>query len=368
MPAEPATNLLKFSCPRCKSKLRVKPAMAGRYIQCPKCQNKIPVPSSQAEADEDSKAIGLKELTYEVPKNCMNCKAKLRKGTVICVKCGYDYRLGKIRETEDRTKRIGDDVTYEQIFKAPMRPEVGQMAAELVQGFLAISGAGITILLGAWLVFAFLLTTLDVGVVFMMVLGLRILVAIGVTFLQGALWFDTMVDACTRAAFNRKPEGRGLILHGLFNYLVRLIGLAPLVLVGYLFFRQNGLDFEQWHFGGPILMAFALAFTWNMVYTTMAIAAYAVDATFNPLVVAYWFGRSFVDLMIMVVYFIFFIALVWGLPMAFLGYMAYTVLEDPTFLWVISFFIGILAEVLYAFTCVSLYTMLGLILRKNSEW
>ena len=192
---------------------------------------------SQAEADEEGKALELKELTYEVPKNCMNCKAKLRKGSVICVQCGFDYRTGKLRETDDRTKRVGDDVTYEQIFKAPMRPEVGAMASQLMQAVIGISSAAGTMRLGVWVLFSFLLTSLDAGVVFVVSLVADVLIAVAATFLQGALWFDVMVDAVTRGAFNRKADGRGLILHGLFNYLVWLIGLAPVALVGYMYFQ-----------------------------------------------------------------------------------------------------------------------------------
>ncbi|MFO0947059.1 MAG: zinc ribbon domain-containing protein [Planctomycetota bacterium] len=92
----------------CKAKLRVKMAFAGRYIECPKCKKRIAVPSSQEEADEDARDYGVQQNAYEVPPNCTKCKAKMKKGAVFCVKCGFDYREGKQRLVEDFTVKEGE--------------------------------------------------------------------------------------------------------------------------------------------------------------------------------------------------------------------------------------------------------------------
>ena len=42
--------------------------------------------------------------------------------------------------------------------------------------------------------------------------------------------------------------------------------------------------------------------------------------------------------------------------------------SDPLYVWILGVFGFIVWEVLYVYTCVAMYTMLGLILRKNSEW
>lgn len=106
--AKDLKDALRFSCPRCSAKLRVGKDMAGRYMPCPKCKGRIPVPIDQDEADAEMKDLRVQEMAYDVPKNCMKCKAKLPKGSVICVECGFDYRAGKQIVPEDHTVRQGE--------------------------------------------------------------------------------------------------------------------------------------------------------------------------------------------------------------------------------------------------------------------
>lgn len=101
-------ELLRFHCMSCKAKLRVKMSFAGRYIECPKCKKRIAVPSSQQEADDEARDYGVKENAYEVPKNCTKCKARMKKGAVFCINCGFDYREGKQRQIEDLTVKEGE--------------------------------------------------------------------------------------------------------------------------------------------------------------------------------------------------------------------------------------------------------------------
>lgn len=135
MPA-PKSNpeLLRFQCVNCKAKLRVKMAFAGRYIVCPKCSKRIPVPSSQQEADDDARDYGVKMNAYDVPKNCTKCKAKMPKGAVICVNCGFNYREGRQTEVEDHTVKEGE----------PMRggPALRFLIGEVTIALLAIGWLG----------------------------------------------------------------------------------------------------------------------------------------------------------------------------------------------------------------------------------
>lgn len=99
---------IRFNCPRCKAKLKVPPAMAGRYMPCPKCKQRIPAPINQAEADAEDAEIGVQSMAYDIPANCMKCGVKMRKGSVICINCGFDYREGKQIVPEDNTIRQDD--------------------------------------------------------------------------------------------------------------------------------------------------------------------------------------------------------------------------------------------------------------------
>lgn len=101
-------NLIRFKCGRCQANLKVPIAQAGRFIECPKCKQRTPVPLNQAEADDEGTPYTVIEHAYDVPEKCMKCGKKLKKGTILCVNCGFDYRKGQQLTIEDHTVREGE--------------------------------------------------------------------------------------------------------------------------------------------------------------------------------------------------------------------------------------------------------------------
>jgi ribosomal protein L40E len=88
-------NTLRFKCAKCQSVLKVNISYAGKYIDCPKCHKKTSVPASQKEADDEMREYTVSKSHFDVPAKCTKCGAKLPKGAVLCVECGFDYRHGK---------------------------------------------------------------------------------------------------------------------------------------------------------------------------------------------------------------------------------------------------------------------------------
>lgn len=99
---------IRFYCARCRVALKVNVKLAGKYMNCPKCKQRTPIPNSQHEADEDARDYGVVQMAYEVPPNCMKCKKKMPKGSIICTNCGFDYREGKQMNIEDHTVKEGE--------------------------------------------------------------------------------------------------------------------------------------------------------------------------------------------------------------------------------------------------------------------
>ena len=79
---------MRFSCPHCRRTLNVKDELAGRKVRCPGCKNVLQVPA--AAAAKPSASAGGK---------CQNCDQPFPPGAVLCVRCGYDTRTGKILKT-----------------------------------------------------------------------------------------------------------------------------------------------------------------------------------------------------------------------------------------------------------------------------
>ncbi len=92
-------NTIRFKCARCATFLKVSIKFAGKYIECAKCKQRTPVPSSQAEADEEAREYTVAQTVIPVPEKCEHCGKKLKKGAVFCINCGYDYREGKFLES-----------------------------------------------------------------------------------------------------------------------------------------------------------------------------------------------------------------------------------------------------------------------------
>jgi DNA-directed RNA polymerase subunit M/transcription elongation factor TFIIS len=126
-------NLLRFRCNQCGSILRIGLAHANRYIDCPKCKNRTHVPANQKIADEEARDYGVNKLAFDTTGECRNCKAKMTKKAVVCVKCGFDYRTGKVAEVVDKTKLPSDYPTWPIVFK-------GLGSNETVNGMVKLLG------------------------------------------------------------------------------------------------------------------------------------------------------------------------------------------------------------------------------------
>jgi hypothetical protein len=287
---------------------------------------------------------------------------------VVCTKCGFDYRTGKKLEFLDRTKRIGDEVTYKQIFNTPFQRDISNQTTDLLQGLVAVGSGFSTLFLIRWIVFAFLWTQVDEDVAHLVRRISNIALGLVITFLQGAFWFRSMVKACSLTALGVSTEMGGFFLNGLYCYLIRFVALLPLGLVFLLGYRSHELDYEAWLHSGPLVVAAVLAFIWNTIYVPMAVAAFAVDASINPLVVAYWFGRSFLDLLLLIGYFLLFYLLLWAPVLGFFGYLLYEFGDGGLMSIIIIFIAWNVYQILWGFTSVATYATLGLVLKKNSEW
>src|SRR6187200_792113 len=106
--AEAKSAKLRLLCGRCRARLAVPKALAGKFMECPKCKESTPVPYNQQEADEDAKDLGVQQMYYEVKDKCIKCGRKMKKGATLCVHCGFDYKEGKQHLTEDWTVQEGE--------------------------------------------------------------------------------------------------------------------------------------------------------------------------------------------------------------------------------------------------------------------
>lgn len=366
--AKEAVNSIRFACAKCKAALRVPGKYAGRYIDCPRCKQRTEVPSNQAEADEFAQAYNIKQIHTDVGEKCLHCGARLRKGAVLCTKCGFDYREGKRAEFRDLTRRVGEDVTYEKIFKAPFEKEVGNITSNLLTTMMAINGMAFTVWIAYFLAAMFLFALIEERMAAIITIATYGIIVVCITFVEGSLWFTTMVETCSKFALGLVTGTGGLIRAGLLHYAIRAISLAPILFALVVYFSKFGWKLEDFRPTGPIAALLVVGLIWNVIYVTMAVASFAVEATLNPLMVAYWFGRSFLDLLVLMGYFTVFVAIFWGLPIGIFGYMIYQFLEDTLMRSILAVFLGVILQAVWAFTSVSIYACLGLVLRKNSEW
>jgi hypothetical protein len=104
----PDSDVLRFLCARCRKRIRAPLKMAGRFMDCPACKERTSIPGSQQEADEDARDLTLHENYYEIPENCTKCGKKMKKGAVICLKCGFDYKEGRQLKFDDYTLKEGE--------------------------------------------------------------------------------------------------------------------------------------------------------------------------------------------------------------------------------------------------------------------
>src|SRR5262245_39844775 len=106
----------------CGQKFNARDDLAGKTVKCPKCQKplKIPVPGAVAKAGEkaESKAVpaaksahhdlfdevGLTERGEGV--DCPSCGTMLPHDAVLCVNCGYNFKLKRHLQTLGTTKVV----------------------------------------------------------------------------------------------------------------------------------------------------------------------------------------------------------------------------------------------------------------------
>jgi len=83
-------------------------SMAGKFLECPKCKERTPIPYTQEEADAEAKDLTIQQMYYEVKDKCTKCGRKMKKGSTVCIHCGFDYKEGKQLVTEDWTVQEGE--------------------------------------------------------------------------------------------------------------------------------------------------------------------------------------------------------------------------------------------------------------------
>lgn len=105
---------ITLDCPTCGKHLRVATEHAGKRVRCPACESAVAVPDDKtygvALDVDDLQVEALPKSTRPTgppppkpgEKPCPNCGAGLKQKAVLCIDCGYDYRLRGQRETESR--------------------------------------------------------------------------------------------------------------------------------------------------------------------------------------------------------------------------------------------------------------------------
>ena len=83
---------MRLSCPHCGKALNVKDGLAGKKAKCPGCKKVFLAP----------RAGGGPHSLKAQPAggDCPNCDEPLAPGAVLCVRCGYDTRTGRILKTD----------------------------------------------------------------------------------------------------------------------------------------------------------------------------------------------------------------------------------------------------------------------------
>lgn len=107
---------ITLDCPTCGRQLRLGDEHAGKRARCPACDTTFSVPSEKSYGI----ALDVADLEVDLPprkskrkanravaeqfgdKSCPNCGAGLVSNAVLCIDCGYDYRLQGQRQTESQ--------------------------------------------------------------------------------------------------------------------------------------------------------------------------------------------------------------------------------------------------------------------------
>lgn len=98
---------IKVAC-ACGAAFAAKDELAGRTVACPKCKQALTIPKPQAAAPAAPAAphsnaglfddLGLKARDTSGPR-CASCGADMAPNAVICIKCGFNTKLGRRMET-----------------------------------------------------------------------------------------------------------------------------------------------------------------------------------------------------------------------------------------------------------------------------
>ncbi|WP_425613881.1 hypothetical protein NA78x_003725 [Anatilimnocola sp. NA78] len=97
---------IKVAC-TCGAAFAAKDELAGRTVACPKCKQPLKIPAPQAAAPAPLAAhgnaglfddIGLKARDVNIAR-CPSCSSDLPPNAVLCVKCGFNLKLGKKMQT-----------------------------------------------------------------------------------------------------------------------------------------------------------------------------------------------------------------------------------------------------------------------------
>jgi len=109
-PASAGADRIDFRCSKCAAHIKVPAAAAGRRVKCPKCAAVLSVPAPQAAGRLESDTVSdddlLGSLAFDQPApaspsaqraaTCLNCRAPMPLGGVVCVSCGYNAQTGKM--------------------------------------------------------------------------------------------------------------------------------------------------------------------------------------------------------------------------------------------------------------------------------
>jgi hypothetical protein len=98
---------IKVAC-KCGAAFAAKDELAGRTVACPKCKQPLKIVAAQAAAPAAAAAphanadlfdgLGMTARDTTVPR-CPGCNADLPPNAVLCVKCGYNIKLGRRMQT-----------------------------------------------------------------------------------------------------------------------------------------------------------------------------------------------------------------------------------------------------------------------------
>lgn len=107
---------ITFNCPGCKQSLEAPEDMAGDIIECPTCGQQITVPQPAQPKQEGTQRLYIGEEgvipgpatvgpsapgeSGQALNKCPNCESEMEQGAVLCVKCGFHTKLGKIIKTD----------------------------------------------------------------------------------------------------------------------------------------------------------------------------------------------------------------------------------------------------------------------------